>query len=155
MEENILNLLIECKLQLEYLNGKFKETGTSNAIIAKLNSAIQNMHTQLNDPGTKEVYILLKDYDGTTFSRPVPTGEIVLTEAEAKEFMSHNKASRAYHKAKIINLLPELKLQLPKLEPAKSHSHPNDSLTADGRCTELEHKLNDVINIINKMNKHD
>ena len=35
------NLLLECKLQLEYLNEKFGSTGTSNALIAKIEAATQ------------------------------------------------------------------------------------------------------------------
>ena len=35
------NLLVECKLQLQYLNEKFGETGTTNAIIAKIEYFIQ------------------------------------------------------------------------------------------------------------------
>lgn len=33
-------LLQECKLQLEYLNEKFGETGTTNSLLAKLNQAL-------------------------------------------------------------------------------------------------------------------
>ena len=33
-------LLQECKLQLEYLNEKFGETGTTNALLSKINRKI-------------------------------------------------------------------------------------------------------------------
>lgn len=33
-------LLQECKLQLEYLNEKFGETGTTNSLLSKLNQAL-------------------------------------------------------------------------------------------------------------------
>ena len=38
VERPFVELLKECKLQLEYLNKKFKPTGTSNAIIERINS---------------------------------------------------------------------------------------------------------------------
>lgn len=39
METN-KELLQECKLQLEYLNEKFGQTGTTNALIAKIDTAL-------------------------------------------------------------------------------------------------------------------
>jgi hypothetical protein len=36
-ERPFVELLMECKLQLEYLNQKFTETGTTNTIIARIN----------------------------------------------------------------------------------------------------------------------
>lgn len=41
MDLNLIKLLEHCKLQLEYLNEKFGETGTSNALISKLESYIK------------------------------------------------------------------------------------------------------------------
>lgn len=35
-------LLLECKLQLEYLNEKFGETGTTNALISKINNKLND-----------------------------------------------------------------------------------------------------------------
>ncbi len=34
--DEVINLLTEAKLQIEYLHGKFKETGTGNAVIEKI-----------------------------------------------------------------------------------------------------------------------
>jgi len=34
-------LLQECKLQLEYLNEKFGETGTTNALLTKINAVLR------------------------------------------------------------------------------------------------------------------
>ena len=34
------DLLRECKLQLEYLNEKFKETGTTNALLTKIDAQL-------------------------------------------------------------------------------------------------------------------
>lgn len=41
-EQQLIDLLSECKLQLEYLNEKFPSTGTTNALIARLAAAIEN-----------------------------------------------------------------------------------------------------------------
>lgn len=38
MDKEQQDLLLECRLQLEYLNEKFGETGTTNALLAKLNN---------------------------------------------------------------------------------------------------------------------
>lgn len=35
-------LLYECKLQLEYLNQKFGETGTTNALLSKITTALNS-----------------------------------------------------------------------------------------------------------------
>ena len=35
------DLLRECKLQLEYLNEKFKETGTTNALLSKIDTQLR------------------------------------------------------------------------------------------------------------------
>jgi hypothetical protein len=37
MEEKLIDLLRECKLQLEYLNQKFQETGTATGLLGKIN----------------------------------------------------------------------------------------------------------------------
>lgn len=37
----LLEMLNECKLQLEYLNEKFTETGTTNSLISKIESLIK------------------------------------------------------------------------------------------------------------------
>lgn len=37
------DLLRECRLQLEYLNEKFQETGTTNALLVKINLALLDM----------------------------------------------------------------------------------------------------------------
>jgi len=51
------NLLLECKLQLEYLNEKFGSTGTSNALIAKLEAATKEDEDQfLEDKQTGAIY---------------------------------------------------------------------------------------------------
>jgi hypothetical protein len=39
--DDLLDLLDECRLQLEYLNGKFGETGTSNALLSRINSQLK------------------------------------------------------------------------------------------------------------------
>ena len=53
MSEQIINLLKECKIQLEYLNQKFQETGTTNALISKLNLAIfQEEFREIKDRDT-------------------------------------------------------------------------------------------------------
>lgn len=39
--KNEKELLQECKLQLEYLNEKFGETGTTNALLTKLDAALR------------------------------------------------------------------------------------------------------------------
>lgn len=48
------DLLAECRAQLEYLNGKFQETGTTNALLARIN-------TELSKPepleAVKKVYL--------------------------------------------------------------------------------------------------
>lgn len=36
--EELRNILDECRLQFEYLNGKFGETGTTNNILSKINT---------------------------------------------------------------------------------------------------------------------
>lgn len=41
METSIRELLTECKLQLEYLNEKFGETGTTNSVLSKIKAAIK------------------------------------------------------------------------------------------------------------------
>lgn len=38
--ENQIELLRECKIQLEYLNEKFGETGTTNSLLSKINNAL-------------------------------------------------------------------------------------------------------------------
>jgi hypothetical protein len=40
MEEQEKKILQECKIQLEYLNEKFGETGTTNALLPKINNAL-------------------------------------------------------------------------------------------------------------------
>ena len=35
------DLLRECRLQLEYLNEKFKETGTTNALLTKIDAQLK------------------------------------------------------------------------------------------------------------------
>jgi len=42
VSETAFDLLIECELQLEYLNQKFGQTGTTNALISKLKNFTQN-----------------------------------------------------------------------------------------------------------------
>ena len=42
-------LLYECKLQLEYLNNKFGETGTTNVLLSKLNSFLSTKDTKEKD----------------------------------------------------------------------------------------------------------
>lgn len=37
----MLEMLKECKLQLEYLNEKFTETGTTNSLLSKIESLIK------------------------------------------------------------------------------------------------------------------
>ena len=36
-----MQLLLECKLQLEYLNEKFGKTGTTNALLSKIDSHVK------------------------------------------------------------------------------------------------------------------
>lgn len=38
-----LNMLKECKLQLEYLNEKFTETGTTNSLLSKIEQLIKQV----------------------------------------------------------------------------------------------------------------
>ena len=38
-----LELLRECRLQLEYLNGKFGETGTTNSLLSKIDAEISRI----------------------------------------------------------------------------------------------------------------
>lgn len=40
---DLIELLLECRLQLEYLNEKFEETGTTTALLAKLNDIETNL----------------------------------------------------------------------------------------------------------------
>jgi hypothetical protein len=39
--EELLNLLEECRLQLEYLNSKFGETATTNFLLSSINSTLK------------------------------------------------------------------------------------------------------------------
>lgn len=39
--DELLKMLSECKLQLEYLNEKFTETGTTNSLLSKIESLIK------------------------------------------------------------------------------------------------------------------
>ena len=41
--ENFENTLIEAKLQIEYLHDKFKETGSGNAAISKIDASISEL----------------------------------------------------------------------------------------------------------------
>ena len=52
-----------------------------------------------------EVFILMEDADGTTFSTPKPIGVVVTDEAVAKEWVSKATAfgSRKYEKAKVVD----------------------------------------------------
>lgn len=52
-----------------------------------------------------EVFVLLEDSDATTFSKPTPTGEIVLTEREAEEFVrkQYQGYTREYKRTKLEN----------------------------------------------------
>lgn len=43
-----IELLQECKLQLEYLNQKFTATGTTNSLLAKIEAALQNKVSDVN-----------------------------------------------------------------------------------------------------------
>ena len=38
--EELIDVLRECKLQLEYLNQKFPETGTTNSVLAKADAVL-------------------------------------------------------------------------------------------------------------------
>lgn len=65
--ENTIDLLLECKLQLEYLNEKFGETGTTNALLSKIEN-------RLNDPKKFEhnddegfEYTLLREIDKSDY----------------------------------------------------------------------------------------
>lgn len=40
--DELYEALDECRLQLEYLNGKFKETGTTNAVLSQSKQALEN-----------------------------------------------------------------------------------------------------------------
>lgn len=40
-DSKLLEMLKECKLQLEYLNEKFTETGTTNSLLSKIESLIK------------------------------------------------------------------------------------------------------------------
>lgn len=51
-------LLRECKLQLEYLNEKFPQTGTTNSLLAKINSFLAGTENESTDnrPLAESIY---------------------------------------------------------------------------------------------------
>jgi len=51
------------------------------------------------------IYILLEDSDGTTFSRPTPTGEAVWTKEEAQAWVK--KQTRGYSRDYAMIRLPK------------------------------------------------
>lgn len=55
--KNETELLQECKLQLEYLNEKFGETGTTNSLLTKIDAALQQ-----NDVSGSVLKINLTEY---------------------------------------------------------------------------------------------
>ena len=40
MEEELIDVIRECKLQLEYLNQKFPQTGTTNSVLSRVDTVI-------------------------------------------------------------------------------------------------------------------
>lgn len=78
--EDFLNLLKECKLQLEYLNEKFGNTGTTNSLLARLNRQIGIFDTdppiQFNEDQARELVMnyaqfVIKSMEGKIDSMPV------------------------------------------------------------------------------------
>jgi hypothetical protein len=67
-----LELLQECKLQLEYLNEKFGQTGTTNSLLAKIDKKI-------NQPRgySKRELLLHRMSDWLMINTPLDVEEIV------------------------------------------------------------------------------
>jgi hypothetical protein len=59
--KNETELLQECKLQLEYLNEKFGETGTTNALLTKIDAVLRQPAVMPSLPNGKRVLAALKE----------------------------------------------------------------------------------------------
>lgn len=59
-----MDLLTECRLQLEYLNGKFGETGTTNSLLARLKIIdSRDAIALITDRGDPSVGIMEKSWE--------------------------------------------------------------------------------------------
>jgi hypothetical protein len=70
MSENIIDVLREAKLQLEYLNQKFPETGTTNSILSKIDAVLDKGVGELSDGyhTFNELYEFRKMYNAALFN---------------------------------------------------------------------------------------
>lgn len=70
MSENIIDVLKEAKLQLEYLNQKFPETGTTNSVLSKIDAVLGKSVGELSDGyhTFNELYEFRKMYNAALFN---------------------------------------------------------------------------------------
>lgn len=70
MSENIIDVLREAKLQLEYLNQKFPETGTTNSVLSRIDKILIEGIGELSDGyhTYNELYEFRKMYNAALFN---------------------------------------------------------------------------------------
>lgn len=79
--KNETELLQECKLQLEYLNEKFGETGTTNALLTKLDAVLR----QPDVSGRSELLLAFAKYAMPDNYTPLALNNIVKTFLEERK----------------------------------------------------------------------
>lgn len=85
MEQELLTMLEECALQIEYLQSKFVETGSGNAVMSRAKALIEKVHKA----DTLEVllekmpgHIVLRRFNGKWVCHNLATNEMLSPTAE-------------------------------------------------------------------------
>ena len=69
------DLLQECKLQLEYLNQKFGETGTTNSLLSRIETALQHSDSKNNSCSHEFVS---REYISQSYGTCMGCGKVVI-----------------------------------------------------------------------------